>query len=150
MKEYPPLVYYRGIDEYRNHYIHKYCNRKIYTFFGMRVFFPRGSFEHLFYESSKKLPDHKDTFARDRAERIDWIAAALQDRDAEIFQGWDRVKKRIDPTRLVFVVQSNYIVVVKKEDWDTGVIRTAFLAKPWPLQMIKSKPRVQIPKKKDR
>jgi len=116
----------------------------------MKVIFPKGRFEHLFYESSKKLRDHKDTFARDRAERIDWIAAALQDKDAEIFYGWNRMEKRIDPAFLVFVVQFNYIVVVKKRNWRSGRIATAYLAKPYVLQMIESKPRAQIPNKNDR
>jgi hypothetical protein len=116
----------------------------------MKVIFPKGKFGHLFYESSKKLRDHKDTFARDRAERIDWIAVALRDKDAEIFYGWNRMEKRIDPTFLVFVVQFNYIVVVKKRNWRSGRIVTAYLAKPYTLQMIKSKPRARIPIEKDR
>lgn len=150
MKEYPPLVYYQGVDEYERHYQNIYCRTGIRTYWGMRVIFPRHKFDHLFYESSKKLRDHKDTFARDRAERINWIAAALRDKDAEIFYGWNRKEKRIDRSCLVFVVQCNYIVVVKMKNWSSGRISTAYLAKPYVLEMIKSKPRADIPKKIDR
>jgi hypothetical protein len=109
----------------------------------MKVVFPKDRFNHLFYDS---ISDHKDTFARDRAERINWIAAALRDRDAEIFYGWNRDKRQVDKTRLVFVAQDNYIVVVKMKNWNSGRIVTAYLAKPETLRKIKSKPRAQIPK----
>lgn len=142
MKEYPPLVYYKGIDEYRNHYIEKYCRKKIHTFRGMRVFFPRSSFEHLFYESSRKRWAHKDIFSRKRAERIDWIAAALSDRNAQVYEGWDTRNKRVDPDRLVFVTQGNYVVIIRKLSKEEASIVTAFPATRSAIRKIKLSKRI--------
>lgn len=148
MKDYPPLVCDKIEDEYESHYQNIYCREGIRTFWGMRVVFPKDRFHHLFYESSKKLPDHKDRFSKDRAQRINWIAAALRDDDAEIFYGWSSEKKCLDKTLLVFVVQFNYVVVVKMKNWYSGRIVTAYLAKPPALHNIKSGPKAQIPSKK--
>lgn len=148
MKEYPPLLSNKTESEYESHYLNIYCREGIRTFWGMRVVFPKDRFQHLFYESSKKIPDHKDTFSEDRAKRINWIAAALHDEDAEIFHGWDSSRRCLDKSLLVFVVQFNYIIVVRMKDWSSGRIVTAYLAKPQTLHKIRSGPRVTIPNKK--
>jgi hypothetical protein len=44
-------------------------------------------FDHAFFEWSERRGGPKDTFSADRARRIDWIAAALQDAEAELFVG---------------------------------------------------------------
>lgn len=108
----------------------------------MRVMFPRGSFEHLFYESSRRRGGHKDTFSRKRAERIDWMAAALSDEGAEIYQGWDRRRKKPTPKRLVFIVQSNYVVIIRRASKNRASIVTAFPASQSALRKIRRSKRV--------
>lgn len=108
----------------------------------MRVYFPRSSFEHLFYESSRRRKAHKDTFSRRRSEKIDWIAAALNDRDAEVYHGWDNKKKRVYPKRLVLVTQGNYVVIIRKLSNEEASIVTAFPATQSAIRKIRLSKRI--------
>ncbi|MHB1391131.1 MAG: hypothetical protein ACYCXF_07875 [Thermoleophilia bacterium] len=74
----PPLVRYSTIDEYHNHFKRIYCRAPVLTFDCIEVRFRIKSFSHCFYESSQRNLV-KDKFSKTRAERIDWIKAALQD-----------------------------------------------------------------------
>jgi hypothetical protein len=47
----PDLVYYATVDEYHAHYESRYCRAIIYTFDGIRVFFPKHQFYDAFFES---------------------------------------------------------------------------------------------------
>jgi hypothetical protein len=108
----------------------------------MRVYFPRSSFEHLFYERSNPRKIYKNAFSRKRAERIDWIAKALTDRDAEIYQGWDKKRSRVDVKRLVFISQGYYVVIIKKLSDKEASIITAFPATRRALRKIRLSKRV--------
>lgn len=124
---YPPLVFYRTILEYRTHYENVYCRSTVTTFDGICVRFRRDRFEHCFYESTQRN-QVKDLFSKQRAERIDWIKAALQDPHAELYIGWDGKKKRIDRNHRVALVVGDYVVVIRLRGNKTAHFVTAYVA----------------------
>lgn len=109
---FPPLVHHASEDDYRKHFERVYCRRPVETFDGIKVRFRKGQFSHCFFESSRR-DGNKDAFSPQRAERIDWIKATLQDPDAELYVGWDKARKRYDRSRRVALVQGNYVVVIR-------------------------------------
>lgn len=125
--EYPPLVKYQPIEEYRRHYETTYCRDTIITFDGISVRFRKDRFNHCFFESSKRNQE-KDTFSQLRAERIDWIKAALQDSSAELYVGWDRKKKTFDNSHRVAVVVQDYVVVIRLTGQQKADFVTAYVA----------------------
>lgn len=105
------------------------------------VRFRKEDFLHCFFESSNR-DDQKDTFSTRRAERIDWIKAALQDPKAELFAGWDRKRKIHDRDRRVCVVSGDYVVIIALTDKDKAYIITAFVIDdPRVLESIKRSPK---------
>lgn len=137
----PPLVYYASANDYRQHYQANYCNVLVHTFDGLRVFFPRRQFDHAFYESSSRRTPDKSVFCRERAERIDWIAAALQDGTAELYVGWDNKKKALDPHRRVTIVYGDYVVILRIESQRRRAsFITAFVGGEETLKKIRSNP----------
>ena len=138
----PALVQYATETEYRRHYADHCCRAVIYTFDGLRVYFPKQQFDDAFYESANRSARDKSVFSRKRAERMDWLIAAVQDKTAEIFAGWDREKKRIDPKRRVALIYGNYVVVLQvnlKKSSATFV--TAYVADAGTLAKIRLQPR---------
>jgi len=95
------------------------------TFDGIPVRFRKKDFYHIFYES-KATRD--DTFSQKRAQRIDWIKAALKDPKSERYVGWDNNKKRYDRRRRVILVMGNYVVVIGISPKGNGKFITAFVA----------------------
>lgn len=138
----PQLVHYSSVDQYRQHYEIHYCKAQIYTFDGLRVYFPKQQFEDAFFESASRRRRDKSVFSWQRAERIDWIKAALQDSSADLFVGWDRDKKAYVFKRRVYIVYGNYVVVlsVAKNKKATTFI-TAYVADETTIQKIRSGPR---------
>jgi len=109
----PPLVKYESIQEYKKHFINKYCKEVIKTFDNFEVKFYDDMFEHAFFESSDRRGS-KDIFSLKRAERIDWIEDVLKDKDAEIYMGYDSKSKRNDWNRRVTIInEDNYVVVIQ-------------------------------------
>ncbi len=138
---YPPLVQYQSVDEYRAHYERVYCRKPIITFDEIAVRFRKNRFGHCFYESTRRN-QIKDTFSIQRAERIDWIKAALQDPDAELYVGWDGTRKRYDRNHRVTLVVGNYVVVIRLSSMKSAQFVTAFVAdSPSTLQKIKRNPK---------
>lgn len=135
---YPPLREFKDAAECEQYYKTKYCAAKITTFDNIRVFFPAGSFKHAFYRSTSRKSSNKDSFAHERAERIDWIVVALQDCHAELFCGWDNKKKRIDENRRVAIVVDNYVVVIQIRNSSLAIFITAFVADQETIGKIKS------------
>lgn len=109
---YPPLVHYETAQEYRSHFERVYCAGPVSSFDGIAVRFQKTDFHHCFYESGNR-DGVKDTFSPLRAERIDWIKAALEDGAALLFVGWDRKKRRYNQDRRVALVMGNYVVVIR-------------------------------------
>lgn len=124
---YPPLVSYADQNEYRVHFERVYCQGPIRCFDGIAVRFRKADFDHCFFESSRRN-QIKDQFSPQRAERIDWIKAALEDPEAELYAGWDNKRKRHDHSRRVTVVVVNYVVVIRLTGTTTARFVTAYVA----------------------
>jgi len=147
---YPPLLSLAGEAQYRAHFETVYCRGPITTFDGIRVRFRKCDFDHCCFESSHR-DRRKDMFSRSRAERLDWIGAALRDPNAELFIGWDRDRKRYNPNRRVAVVMHNYIVIIAITAPNRARFVTAYLAdaqpqkpgRPSSLDLIRSSPKWQ-------
>ncbi len=136
---YPPLVKYGGEGDYRAHYEKVYCRGPIETFDGIKVRFRKSRFDHCFYDT---VVTQDDTFSQKRAERIDWIKAALQDSSADSYQGWDNRRKQVDASRRVTVVQGDYVVVIQMTGARRAHFITAFVAdRPSTIGLIKGKPK---------
>ena len=127
--KYPGLVKLPSEDEYEKYFIENYCRKAIKTFDGVRVYFPRHSFKHAFYKSSSRRVQDKKIFDTERAERLDWIAVALNDCKAGLYFGWDNFKKKSDYKRRVAIVQKDYVIIVQfKKDCSSATFITAFIA----------------------
>jgi len=124
---YPELVKYRTEDEYSKHFENMYCRQTTTTFDQIKVRFQKRQFQHSFFESIARN-GVKDRFSLKRAERIDWIKAALQDPNSERYIGWDKKHKRFDNSRRVTIVQGNYVVVIRLTGFKMAKFITAFVA----------------------
>lgn len=107
----PALVEYECVDDYRAHYVHKYCQGRIVTADNIRVFFRPDAFEHAFYESTAR-DGRKDMFSPARATRIDWIGATLEHPQARLLAGWVKRTSSYDHGRRVAVVYGDFVVVI--------------------------------------
>jgi hypothetical protein len=140
---FPPLVHYKTESEYFRHYEKIYCVGPILAFDGIPVWFRKSRFNHAFFESSHR-DNRKDKFSETRAQRIDWIKATLQNRNAMLYCGWDKSKRKYDPRWRVSVVYDNYVVVIelsKKQDGTLkGEFRNAYVADN-SIEKIKSSPK---------
>ena len=125
----PPLVEYENQEEYRAHFRRVYCCGAIRTFDGIEVRFRARQFDHCFFESTGR-DRIKDQFSLARARRIDWIRAALQDPEAELYEGWDRDHRRADPTRRVAILVGEYIVIIAIKGESSADFVTAYVAEP--------------------
>lgn len=135
---YPPLVHYATEQEYREHFEREYCKGTIQTFDGIAVRFRKRMFDHCFFES---VYTKDDTFSPQRAERIDWIKAALQDASADIRVGWDNVRKRPAMDRRVAIVKGNYVVIVRLDGPNKAEFVTAFAAGQRTISQIRTNPK---------
>lgn len=125
---YPPLVKYATEEEYRQHFLRKYCHGRILTCDGILVRFNAKDFNHAFYESSSSIQPTKNKLSLSRAERIDWIEKALLDNSAILKVGWNSKKKQFDQTRRVALANGNYVVVIQFLRSSNARFITAFLA----------------------
>ena len=115
----PPKVCYATEQEYRTHFEQVYCQGPLVTFDGIPVRFRKSDFDHCMFESSQRNRV-KDTFSRERAERMDWIKAALIDASADLRQGWDNKKRRVDPNRRVAIAHEDFTVIIQVRKRKTG------------------------------
>jgi len=143
--DYPPLVYYATIDEYKTHFEAMYCQDPIDTFDAIPIRFRKDDFDHAFYESSRR-DGQKDVFSSARSKRIDWIKYALQDPTSELYEGWDNKRRVDDKTRRVVLVQGDYVVVVRlrktAQAITTGRFVTAYVVdSTYAIAMIRSHPK---------
>jgi hypothetical protein len=135
---YPPLLQGKTPAEYRSFFEATYCHGPITTFDGIAVRFRKRDFNHCFFES---VHERDDTFSIQRAERLLWIKAALQDPDAELYVGWDNKKKKLVKDRRVAIVVHNYVIVIRFTGADSAVFVTAFVAEEDTLRKIRKAPR---------
>lgn len=128
---YPPLVIYKSQEEYKKHYIEKYCDKdkRIVTYDGIKITFYEDKFEHAFFESANYKKGDKSIFSIKRAERMDWIEAVLKDKTAEVYFGWDKKMKSVDYNRRVSIINSdNYVVILYIKSFNQAKFMTAYLA----------------------
>jgi hypothetical protein len=124
---YPPLVQYTTEKEYRAHFERVYCRAALQCFDGIIVRFEKKEFDHCFYESSNR-DGVKNEFSRLRAERIDWIKTALQDGQADLYAGWDSIRRQYDHGRRVALVMGNYVTIIRFTNTLKAKFVTAFVA----------------------
>ena len=124
----PPLLTLKDEQTYRAHFEREYCLGTIYTQDGIRVYFPKGKFNHAFYEaaSGQRGPKSK-ALSMIRVQRMDWIKATLADPNADWFQGWDNKNKRIDETSRVEVVYENFVVILAFSLKCDGTLKANFV-----------------------
>ncbi|MGV6816915.1 MAG: hypothetical protein ACWA44_06550 [Thiotrichales bacterium] len=134
---YPPLVHYATEQEYRAHFERVYCAGKITTFDGIAVRFRKRMFDHCFYES---VQQKDDTFSAQRAQRIDWIRAALEDPNAELRLGWNNMKKQPAHDRRVAIVVDSYVVIIRIYNETRAEFVTAFVAGRRTITRIRTNP----------
>jgi hypothetical protein len=95
-----------------------------------------------FFESAGRKARDKSIFSWSRAERIDWIRAAIEDPTAELYRGWDRDKKRIAHDRRITLVFGNYVVVLQVySKGNKATFITAYVASSDTISKIRSGPR---------
>jgi hypothetical protein len=141
MPVYPPLLKLPDEAAYRARFDAIYCAGAVTTFDGITVRFQKRDFDHCFFESSQRNRI-KDTFSNLRAERLEWIAVALQDDTADRFQGWDRNSKTYDKRRRVTLVCGNYVVVIALTGATSARFITAYVADtPRTLANLKTSPK---------
>ena len=138
----PSLLALPDEAAYRAHFEALYCRGPIVTFDGIQVRFRRSDFDHCCFESDRRTRQ-KAYFSHVRAERIDWIQAALQDQNADLRVGWDNSRKRYDRGRRVAIVSGNYIVIVAIQSCGSRArFITAYVADTGrTLQLIKTSPK---------
>ncbi|MGR3319956.1 MAG: hypothetical protein ACUZ8O_15925 [Candidatus Anammoxibacter sp.] len=124
---YPSLINYRAEAEYRLHFERVYCKGTIEIFDGISVRFRKNMFNHCFFESSRR-DKNKDLFSIKRAERIDWIKAALLDSKSGRYIGWDGNRKSYSKSRRVTIVMENYVVVIQLIGEKKANFVTAYMA----------------------
>jgi hypothetical protein len=123
----PPLLIYNEISEYKSHYERHYQRGNIVTFDGIRIYFKPQKFGHAFYQNSQKCKGPKDEFSPERAQRMDWIKATLENPQAEIYMGWDSYTKLYQENRRVTVVYGNFVVVVELSLNGLGQLKGNFI-----------------------
>lgn len=127
----PPLRHYYNEAEYKFHYRDLYCREEHYTREGDQVQFFEPQFDHAFQDTCR-LTNGKIGFCHKRAERIDWIAVALQDSGTSWHTGWDAKKQRFNPMRRVGVAFETYVVVLEfRPEKNCYKFITAFVAELW-------------------
>ena len=106
----PPLLKLSSTVAYRNHFRKHYVGTgPVITFDGIEVrFFPH-NFDHTFFTESVRGSRIKDKFDGERARRMDWIAAVLRARTAELYR---RVMANGKLRRIALVSAERYAVII--------------------------------------
>jgi hypothetical protein len=141
MATYSVLLKLADEAAYKLHFEKLYCTGPVTTHDGIAVRFRKSDFAHSFFESTHR-DQVKDAFSPQRAERMEWIAVALQDAAADCFVGWDTKIKAHRKDRRVTLVCGNYVVVIAILSRTEGRFITAYVAdSPNTLKRIKASPK---------
>lgn len=122
----PELIELSSMEEYRKYYEREYCHSPIYTFDGIPIYFSKSRFSHAFFESSDRR-NSNDTFSFTRAKRISWIKTMLQSKTAILYQGWDKRKRKYDPTGRVVFEYEQFVVVIRLSLKKDGSLKGNFI-----------------------
>ncbi len=123
----PPLLVCGSVAEYKRHYEQRYQRADICTFDGIRVHFKPQKFGHAFYENSQHRQGPKDVFSPERAQRMDWIKATLENPNARLYMGWNKEDKCYEEDRRVSVVYQSFVVVIELSKNNKGVLKGNFV-----------------------
>lgn len=126
----PPLLKLADEAAYRQHFERTCCRAVVMTHDGIRVYFKKQDFDHAFFESTAR-DGVKDQFSATRAERMDWIAATLADPTSARYKGWDKGRRRYDPTRCVTVIFQDFVVVLRLSKLANGGLKAQFVTCYW-------------------
>ncbi|MCE1190161.1 MAG: hypothetical protein LWX56_13605 [Ignavibacteria bacterium] len=115
---------------YRQIFETVYCDSSnpIITHDGIRVKFFPDQFDHAFFESNNWQAGDKSMFSQSRAERIYWIKDTLQDPQAILKVGWDKLNKTYNYSRRVAVVVTDYVVIIHINNSTEAKFITAYKA----------------------
>lgn len=116
----PPLVIYEKQEDYREHYEREYCRSPITTPDGIRVFFSKDQFKHIFFES---IESKDDTFSEKRSQRIDWIKHTLTNTSSILYQGYDHETKEYYPDRRVTLRYEDFVVILQLSLNSKGILK---------------------------
>ena len=58
---------------------------------------------------------------------MEWIRATLENADSDLFQGWDKHKRRYDPGRRVCVVYEDFVVILQMLLKANGELKAEFV-----------------------
>jgi len=116
-----------SITLYQGFFHATYCAKPLKTHDGFTVRFRRSDFQHCAYESSKK-DGYKDAFSTQRAERLGWIKAALQDPSLTLYAGWDKEKRRYDHRSRVTLMIDDFVVVLRLKSATEAQFVTCYVA----------------------
>lgn len=122
----PGLLILETETEYLEYFRKEYCRNRIITFDGIRVYFRENRFFHAFYESTNR-DGRKDQFSKIRAQRMEWIRATLENANSDLYQGWDKHKRRYDPGRRVCVVYEDFVVILQMRLKANGELKAEFV-----------------------
>lgn len=122
----PPLLNLAAEADYRAHFVREYCRAVVNTHDGIRVYFQQNKFDHAFYESTRR-DGVKNAFSTVRAQRMDWIAATLNDPVADRYQGYNAKSGTCDPARRVNVAYEDFVVVLALGLRRDGTLRANFV-----------------------
>jgi len=113
----PPLLNLPEEDRYREHFEKHYLPPAVIrTFDGIYVRFFPPNFNHAFYYESVRGSRKKDTLSLQRARRMDWIAAVLQDRNTELYRRVVRNSLGHSSVRRIALLSSERYAVVIQVD----------------------------------
>jgi hypothetical protein len=107
----PPLLRLADEGAYRQHYENALVRGgPILTFDGLSVAFYPEQFRHAFFRDSSRTARDKARFDLQRAGRMDWIRAVLEDSSAEVYR-----RHMPDGTtrRIALWLQERYAVIVE-------------------------------------
>ena len=122
----PPLLHLPDEATYRQHFTHQYCQARIETHDGIRVYFQQKQFDHAFFESTDRR-GAKDAFSWLRAKRMDWIGATLGSAATKHYQGWDAKSHRHRPNRRVDLLYEDFVVVLRLDLRKGGDLKANFV-----------------------
>lgn len=119
-------------EQFRQLWHDEYVMQEIYTHDGIKVHFYDNNFDHAFYEStgrnvSKKSKQHKDVLSYQRLARIRWIKEVLVDKNAQMFEGYDKTTKKYSRKKRVAVVVGNYVVIIQMFVGKDGATHAKFI-----------------------
>ncbi len=139
---YSALLVLSDEAEYLSHFKKDYCDKgSVTTPGGLVVKFRERHFKHAFYEAAGRVTGDKSVFSITRTQRMNWVAEALKDPTADVYQGYDNQKKCPSPNRRVSISNGNYVVVSEVEKNGEATFVTAFVANAGALTKIRTNPK---------